>query len=219
MYFASRTEAGRLLAAKIARQYADRRCAVVGLGDGGVMIGAQIAQRLRAPLHMLMAAPVSLPRENQAIGAITENGNFALSSAMSAGERSEMLEEYQSFIEQEKRTRLSELHHHLGSSHLIRKDLLVGRNVIFASDGLADALVLDVVESFFKPIRTRRLIMATPFATVPTMDRMHTQLDQIYCLNVLHDFFTVDHYYERQDVPSHEIIARTVHTILANWQE
>jgi putative phosphoribosyl transferase len=219
MYFASRTEAGRLLATKIARQYTDRPCAVVGLGDGGVMVGAQIAQKLRAPLHMLLALPVTLPRENQAFGAITENGSFATTSAMSAGEKSDMMEEYHNFIEQEKRTKLSELHQHLSGSHLIRRDLLVGRNVILASDGLADSLVLDVVATFFKPIRTRRLLMATPFATLPVVDRMHTQLDQIYCLNVLTDFFTVDHYYERQDVPSHEMIAKTIHTILSNWHE
>lgn len=46
MYFKSRVEAGQKLADQIVKKYSGKPCAVIGLSDGGVMVGAQIAIRL-----------------------------------------------------------------------------------------------------------------------------------------------------------------------------
>ena len=53
MYFASRLQAGRMLANQLDENIATRNCAVVALSDGGVMVGAQIAMQLHCVLTLL----------------------------------------------------------------------------------------------------------------------------------------------------------------------
>ena len=67
MYLASRVQAGRMLAAQLAKKYRYENCAVVALDDGGVMVGAQIATQLHCVLTLLMSAEIKLPQEPMAV--------------------------------------------------------------------------------------------------------------------------------------------------------
>ena len=218
MYFASRTAAGKTLAEQIAKRYKDEQCAVVALSDGSVMVGAQIALKLHAVLSMLLVQPIELPREGTPIGGIAEDGSFAYNGLYSPGEVEELMAEYRGYIEQEKESRLSEMHRLLGGGGLIRKDLLQDRVVVLVSDGLSSGFSLDVAMEFLKPVRYKKLVIATPLASVRAVDRMHVLGDDIYCLNVLEDFMVVDHYYETRDVPSHEVIVKTIEQITQHWK-
>lgn len=218
MYFASRTDAGKQLAEQIAKKHAGENCAVVALSDGSVMVGAQIALKLHALLCMLLVQPIELPREGVPIGGLSEDGSFAYNGLYSAGEIEELVTEYHSYIEEEKANRLSEMHKLLGAGNLIRKDLLEDKTIILVSDGLSNGFSLDVAANFLKPIRTKEVIIATPLASVPAVDRMHILGDEIYCLNVITDFMTIDHYYDTRDVPSHDKIVKTIEEIMAHWK-
>lgn len=218
MYFASRTAAGKTLAGQIAERYKNEQCAVVALSDGSVMVGAQIALQLHAVLCMLLVQPIELPREGSPIGGIAEDGSFAYNGLYSPGEIEELLAEYHSYIEQEKEARLSEMHRLLGGGGLIRKDLLEDKVVILVSDGLSSGFSLDVAAEFLKPVHYKKLVIATPLASVRAVDRMHVLGDDIYCLNVLEDFLVVDHYYETRDVPSHDMIVKTIEEITQHWR-
>lgn len=218
MYFASRTAAGKTLADQIAKRYQGESCAVVALSDGSVMVGAQIALTLQALLSMLLVQPIELPREGTPIGGIAEDGSFAYNGLYSAGEIEELVEEYRSYIEQEKENRLSEMHRLLGSKGLIRKELLQNKIVILVSDGLSSGFSLDVAMEFLKPVKYKKLVIATPLASVRAVDRMHVLGDDIYCLNVLEDFLVVDHYYDTKDVPSHEVIIKTIESVMQHWK-
>lgn len=218
MYFESRTAAGKLLAEQMAKKYAHEPCAVVALSDGGVMVGAQIALQLHAVLGMLLTEPINLPRESEAVAGISESGAFAYNNAYSPGEIEELISEYRSVIEEEKFSKMSDMHHLLTGSGIIRPELLQDKNVILVSDGLSSGFSIDVALEFLKPIATKKLIIATPFASVPAVDRMHITADDIYCLNVLEDYISTDHYYEKDDVPSHDIIIKTLQEIMKHWK-
>jgi putative phosphoribosyl transferase len=218
MYFASRTAAGVTLADQIAKRYQSEPCAVVALSDGSVMVGAQIALKLQALLSMLLVQPIELPREGTPIGGIAEDGSFAYNGLYSPGEIEELVEEYRGYIEQEKESKLSEMHRLLGGKGLIRKELLEDKVVILASDGLSSGFSLDVAMEFLKPVKYKKLVIATPLASVPAVDRMHVLADDIFCLNVLEDFMVVDHYYDMKDVPNHEVIIRTIEAVMQHWK-
>jgi predicted phosphoribosyltransferase len=218
MYFESRTAAGKTLAEELAAKYADKPCAVVALSDGGVMVGAQIALKLHAVLGMLLTEPINLPREDQAVAGISESGSFAYNNMYAPGEIEEFISEYRGYIEEQKFNKMSEMHRLLGGSGLIRPDLLEDKNVILVSDGLSSGFSLDVAMEFLKPISIKRLIVATPFASVPAVDRMHILADDIYCLNVLEDYISTDHYYEKNDTPHHEVVVKTLEEIMQHWQ-
>lgn len=218
MYFASRVQAGRMLAAQLAKKYRYENCAVMALGDGGVMVGAQIAVQLHCVLTLLDSAEITLPREPQAIAGITAGGALAYNHSYSPGELEELVGENYGFIEQEKLTRMHDLNRLVGSSGTITKDLLKGHNVIVVSDGLKTGFIVDLAVEFLKPIAIEKLIVAVPFASVQAVDRMHVLADDLYCLNVIEDYIDTDHYYDKQDVPDHGTVLRTIEQIILKWK-
>lgn len=218
MYFASRVQAGRMLAGELVPKYRYENCAVIGLGDGGVMVGAQIASQLHCVLTMLMIEEINLPREPVAIGGMLEDGTFSYNQAMTAGELDEMTSEYYGVIEQEKLAKFHKMNGLLGSGGLINRDLLRGHNIILVSDGFKDSFALDMAVNFLKKIKIERLIVATPLASVKAIDRMHITADEINCLSVVDEYIDTDHYYDTQDVPDHQKIIETIEKIVLNWQ-
>ena len=218
MYFKSRVEAGQKLAEQIAKKYKGQQCAVVGLSDGGVMVGAQVAMQLHCVLTMLLTAAIELPQEPEAIGGVNQDGSFSYNSAYSPGEIEELVGEYHSYIEQEKLLKMQDLQRLMGHKGLIRKDLLRDHNVILVSDGLANGFSLDIAAEFLKPIHVGRLIIATPLASVKAVDRMHILADEIFCLSVVEDYINTDHYYDTRDVPSHDVVLKTIEEIVGHWK-
>lgn len=218
MYFKSRVEAGELLAKQIVQRYKGNECAVVALNDGGVMVGAQIALKLHSVLTLLLTETITLPREDAALAGVSQDGSFAYNQRYSQGEIDEFVGEYYNYIEQEKMNKIQEMHRLMGRGGLIRRDLLKDHNIILVSDGLVDGFALDVALQFLKPIHTKKTIIATPLASVPAVDRMHVLADDIFCLSVLEDYISTDHYYEVQDVPSHDKVLKTIEQIVGHWK-
>jgi putative phosphoribosyl transferase len=218
MYFKSRVEAGQKLAEQISKKYQGKQCAVVGLSDGGVMVGAQIALKLNCVLTMLLSDSIELPRENTAIAGITQDGAVSYNSAYSPGQIEDFVSEYHNFIEQEKMTKIHEMHRLVGKGGLIRKNLLRDHVVILVSDGLSNGFSLDIASEFLKPIHVERLVVATPLASVQAVDRMHILADEIYCLSVIEEYMTTDHYYDTQDVPSHDLVVKTIEQVVSHWK-
>jgi putative phosphoribosyl transferase len=219
MYFASRVQAGRMLAAQLTDKYRYEKCAVLALGDGGAMVGAQIAMELHCVLTMLASAEIMLPREPQPIAGITAGGSMAYNHAYSQGEIDEMVGENYSFIEQEKLTEMHNLNRLTGSGGTVSRELLSGHNIIVVSDGLKTGFPVDLAAEFLKPIDTAKLIVAVPFAGVQAVDRMHVLADDLYCLNVIEDYIDTDHYYDKQDVPDHQTVLQTIEQVVTGWKQ
>ena len=206
------------MADQLEPKYQDKECAVIALNDGGVMVGAQIALRLNCVLTLLLTETITIPRENTAIAGINQDGSFTYNHTYSQGEIDDFSAEYYHFIEQEKMNKMQTMHHASGSGDLIKRQLVEHRNVILVTDGLADGFPLDIALQYLKLIQTKRIIIATPLASVEAVDRMHILTDEINCLSVVEDYITTEHYYEEQDVPPHEKIIKTVEQIVAHWK-
>lgn len=218
MYFDSRVDAGQRLADAVSKKYSGQDCAVVGLSDGGVMVGAQIALKLGCVLTMMLSETIELPREETAIAGISHDGALSYNSEYSPSQIDYFLSEYRNVIEQEKLVKMRQMHRAVGKGGLIRRDLLQDRNIILVSDGLSSSFSLDLATEFLKPIHIKRVIVATPFASLTAVDRMHILADDIFCLNVLSDYISTDHYYDTQDVPPHEQILKTVEHVVSHWK-
>jgi putative phosphoribosyl transferase len=218
MYFKSRVEAGQSLAKQIAERYKGQECAVVALNDGGVIVGAQIAMQMHSVLMMLLTESINLPREDAAVGGISQDGSFSYNQKYSQGEIEEFTSEYYQFIEQEKMNKMAQMHRQMGKEKMIRKDLLRERNIILVSDGMQDGFALDVALQYLKPIHTKKIIMATPLASVPAVDRIHVLADDIFCLSVIEDYISTDHYFDTNDIPPHERVVKTIEEIVGHWK-
>lgn len=218
MYFASRMQAGRTLAQKLAEKYRYENCAVVALDDGGVVIGAQIAMELHCVLTMLVSSEITLPRENTPIAGITPEGTMSYNHDFSQGEIDAFVGEYHGYIEQEKLTHIHEMNKLVGSTGTINKDLLRGHNVIVVSDGLKNGFKVDLAYEFLKQIYTEKMIFAVPLASVQAVDKMHILADDLYCLDVIAEYRDTDHYYDKNDVPEHAKAVEIIQNIILNWK-
>ena len=218
MYFKDREAAGRLLASQIASKYKDEPCAIVALNDGGVVMGMQIALKMRAVMTMLLTENITMPREEEALAGISHDGGFSYNHSMTQGEIDEMVMEYHSFIELEKMKRLHEMHEISGRGQLIRRDLLDNKNIILVSDGLKDGFTLELAMDYIKPLHTKKVIAAIANASLRAVDRMHILTDDIFCLNVVEEYFDTSHYFDSNTLPEHDHIIQTVERIVESWQ-
>lgn len=218
MYFASRVQAGRMLASRLKDKYRFENCAVVALNDGGVVVGAQIAAELHCVLGMLLMSEITLPRETTGIGSVSSDGEFTYNADFTPGQIDELQNEYRSYIEEQKIAKLHEMNSLLGSGGLMRKDLLTGHNIILVADGIRGGSLLSAAETFLKPIALDRLVVATPLADIAALDKIHIMADEIQCLSTVDNTFELDHYFEKNDIPSHEVIVETIKNIILQWK-
>lgn len=218
MYFKSRAQAGKLLSEQIIKKYRHEDCAIIALSDGAVVVGAQIAAPLHCVMTMLLTEAINLPREDVAVAGMSQDGAMTYNNYYSPGEIEEFVAEYHNLIEEQKIDKMQRMNQLLGKGGLIKKGLIRDHNIILVSDGLASGFSLDIAVEFLKPIRTKKIIIATPFASVSAVDRMHIQADEIFCLSVIADYISTDHYYETRDVPAHKKVVRIIEELVGRWK-
>lgn len=218
MYFESRTQAGQLLAAQLVEKYRYENCVVVALSDGAVLVGEQIARELHCVLTMLLVEDIQVPGENVSFGGVSQNGGFTYNGMFSAGEVEEYTSEFHGYLEEQKREAFQKINRLLGDGGIIESDMLRDHVVILVADGLDNGASLDVAINFLKPIRINKLVIATPVASVPAVDKMHMAADELHVLDVKENFMGTDHYYEQNDIPSHEETIAKINQIVLNWQ-
>jgi putative phosphoribosyl transferase len=218
MYFRNRAEAGRQLALQL-EKYKSQHIVVLALGLGSSIVAAQVAMRLHANMLLYLIQDVNLPGEHEAIAGLGSGDIFTYNPAYSSGELDEYTTEYRSYIEQERREKSHALHMLLGEGGEIDKNLLRHRTVLLVSDGLADGFAINVAAEFLKTVAIKKLVIATPIASVPAVDRMHLVGDDISCLSVADNFMGTDHYYDDNTIPDSEDAFKIMRNISMNWEQ
>lgn len=218
MYFKNRAEAGQVLVEKL-EKYQNVNCAVVALTPGAVIIGAQIAIRLHAMLMMLLTENITLPGENTPLAAITPDDTFTYNNKFSTGEIEELHDEFLGFIESQRLEKLHHMHSLLGHGGEIHRELLARRTVILVSDGLSSGFSLDVASDYLKPVKIDKLVIATPIASIPAVDKMHLVGDEIVCLSVIENYLDTDHYYDDNTIPPMDDLIKVITTMPVHWDQ
>ncbi len=216
MYFRNRAEAGQELANQLLK-YKDTLTTVVALSDGGVVVAIQIAAVLHAPLTMLLTEPIEVPGEKDPVAVIDQDGIFTYNHMYSAGQLEDFDMEYHHYIEQSKLEKLHKMHRMLGKDGLINRDLIRGHNIILVSDGFSTGFSLEAAVEYLKPVQVKKVIAATPLASIGAVDLMHIMTDEIRCLSVIDNFINTNHYFDDNRLPSHDTIVKTVSNIVAHW--
>ena len=218
MYFENREQAGQILAAELVEKYRYEDCTVVALSDGAVVVGEQIAKELHCLLTMLLTEDIEVPGEGVSFGSVSQDGAFTYNGMFSVGEIEEYNSEFHGYLEEQKREAFQRLNRLLGDGGLIDSTMLRDRVVIVVADGLDSGSSLDAVVDFLKPIQIKRLIVATPIATVQAVDKLHVVADELHVLDVKANFMGIDHYYNQNDIPSHEDTIAKINQIVLNWR-
>lgn len=218
MYFESRADAGAKLAVLIQDRYRYENCAVVALSDGAVLVGEQIATHLHCILTMLLVETIDVPGESVSFGGVSQSGGFTYNGLFSAGEIDEYTSEFHGYLDEQKREAFQRINRLLGDGGLIDQTMLLDRTVILVADGIDNGAAIDVAMDFLKPIRTAKIVVATPVASIPAVDKLHISADELHILDVKENYMGTDHYYTDNTVPSHEETIAKINQIVLNWR-
>lgn len=217
MYFHSRTEAGDRLAERL-MQYRYENAMVIALNHGAVVVGAPIAARLHSALGLFLTEGIDIPGESTTIGTVSQGGGFTYNQNLSEGETDDYYSEFHSYIEDQKREKTERINRLLADGGALDVRLLQEHVVVLVSDGLQNGDILDAAADFLKPVKTKRLVIAAPVASVGAVDRMHILADELHVLSVTDNYLDTAHYYDVDDVPTHEQAIQTINNIVLNWK-
>lgn len=217
MYFKDRAEAGRKLAAELAK-YRYENTAVLALSEGAVPVAEQIARALHTTLQLLLTEPIMLQDlGGEAVGVVDQSGQFTFNDMVPAGLLEEMAVENRTVLEEQKMQKFSKINRLLGEHGMVERQLFYGRYVVIVSDGLKSGMSFTAAVNFLKPIRTLKIIAAVPVASVAAVDKLHLQADELHVLNVASNFVETDHYYDDNQIGDVNAIMDSINNVVVKW--
>ncbi len=211
MYFKDRREAGRLLAMRLL-DWADRRdieVVVLGIPRGGVIVAAEVAARLHAPLDVFLTHKLGAPGNPElAIGAIAGDGTMLLDE--------QIIREFaipRQYIERERDAQLRSMQARADRYRQGRPPVdAQGRCVILCDDGIATgATALAALESLRKR-HPARVILAVPVGPTQSMEALARACDEVVALATPEPFYAVGRFYlSFEQVTDDQVIAALQH--------
>ena len=191
--FPNRTEAGRLLAEKLAK-YADRDDVIVlGLPRGGVPVAFEVAQRLGAQLDVFIVRKLGVPGfEELAAGAIASGGVRVLNEDVTRAipHADEMIEAV-TVRETAELERREQIYREGRPSTELRN-----RVVILVDDGLATGASMRAAIKALRQQGAAKIVVAVPVGPPDTCREIEQEADETICLSTPPFFQAVGQYYE-----------------------
>jgi predicted phosphoribosyltransferase len=190
--FANRFDAGRQLATRLAEYRGRPDVVVVGLPRGGVLVAAEVARELGAPLHAFSVRKIGAPgHEELAVGAIASGGvrvlNRDVVDALDIDPAE--LERITASAARE----LAERDHVLNDGRPAPE--LAGRTVIVVDDGLATGASMLVAVEAIRQHRPARVVVAVPVAPAEACRDVGRVVDEAVCVLTPEPFVAVGLWY------------------------
>ena len=191
MFFENRDDAGKRLAEAL-EPLRRQEPIILGLPRGGVPVAAWIAERLGAPLDVLVVRKLAAPDNPEfAFGAVAEHGvrifDQRLCDRLGISPRD-----------------IERISHEQGSQVRDRVSLFRAgrpiidvrdRTVIVADDGLATGSTAEAAVRSVRAYGASRVIVAVPVGSREAVERLRRVADEVVCLETPPDFRAVgDHY-------------------------
>lgn len=192
MLFKDRHDAGLQLAETLVK-YKDDKPIILALPRGGVVVGYEIAKKIKAPLDIIVALKIGAPFHLEfGIGAIAPNGIRVFNN-----ETLNLLTASKLQIEQIIKEKTIEMNRRI---NLYRKDLpeldINQKTVIIVDDGLATGMTTKAALMSIKQRKPKKIILAVPVCPPDAANEFRKEVDEFLCPNVFPDFYAVGAYYE-----------------------
>jgi putative phosphoribosyl transferase len=195
MLFADRVDAGRRLAAELARRLPRLRNEdplVLAIPRGGVPVGYEVARAIEAPLDLFIARKLGAPgHEELGIGAVAPGGTRILDA-----DAIRALDVSDAYIEEVTRKELAELERRLRRFRGNRPPPRIeGRSLVLVDDGLATGVTALASLTALRLQRPRRLVFAVPVCSAEGALAVARQADDVVCVATPDRFFGVGAWY------------------------
>lgn len=216
--YRDREEAGRQLARRL-EKYADQASTLVlGLPRGGVVVAAEVARALRAPLDIVVVRKLGLPgHEEYAMGAIAAVAGTAARAGhpgtpagtvrvMNPLPGVRVAPEAWAAVLQREQTELAR------REQLYRAGLpplsVAGRTVLLVDDGLATGSTLQAAVEALRQQHVAKLVVAVPVGARDSCQRVARDVDEVVCPAMPEPFHALSLYYRHFDqTPDEQVIS------------
>lgn len=204
MLYESRQQAGQYLAEKLMHFKNGEDVVVLALPRGGVVLGAEVAHALQAPLGVVLVRKIGHPSDPEyAIGAIAENDSpiydkYELHDIDKAWLKQAETDARQ-LIENRRK-----LYYGEGSG----PPSCENKTVILVDDGIATGLTMRVAIQAIRKQKPKQIVVAVPVAPLDTTQNLQEYADQIIVLDKPENFrgSVGAHYEQFEQVDDEEVI-------------
>jgi len=204
MIFKNRQDAGKQLC-QLLKKYKGQDVVVYALPRGGVVVAAEIAKYLHAPLDLILAHKIGHPYHSEyAIAAVSESGHLL-------GNPHELQSVGESWLQHEKLRQIEEIKRKRKLYLEGRKDADVEDKVaIIVDDGIATGLTMQVGILELKDRNPSKIVAVVPVSPRETADKISEMADDFIAAEIPpeHMFMgAVGAYYEEFDqVEDEEVV-------------
>lgn len=193
MTFADRAEAGRRLVARLGSYVGRGDVLVLGIPRGGVVVAAEVAQALGAPLDVFLSRKLGVPgQEELAFGALASGGLRVLDQDL-IGELNISNAQIERITEQVK----AELERRERAYREGRTAPAVeGKAILLVDDGIATGSSTMAAIKTLRQMRPSSLVLAVPVAPASTCRRLREYVDELVCVYTPERFYAIGQFYD-----------------------
>ena len=193
MLFQNRTDAGRQLA-KALLKYKGRHPVVLALPRGGVLVAAEVASALDAPLDLLLVRKIGLPIQPElAMGAVADgeeptvirNNDVIDACGISP-------EEFDAVCNEERAEIRRRRQRYLGNRE---RATVKDQVAIVIDDGIATGATTLAAIRAVRGREPKEVVLAVPVAPLETLKKLHPEVDAIVCLDTPEDLGAIGYFY------------------------
>ena len=202
-----RQDAGRQLAERLAFLKNEQNIIVLGIPRGGVVVAAEVARVLKAPLDLVMVRKIGVPWQPELAAAAVIDGKDAqivlneevcAEANISRTRIDEMAK--QELNEIDRRTKL-----YLNDRPRVP---IAGRSAIVVDDGIATGTTIRAVIRALRLKQPKSILLAVPVAPKGAIAALRSETDDIVCLDTPDPFWGISlHYIDFHQVSDDEVIA------------
>ena len=205
--FRDRVDAGRRLADAVAEAVESRECVVLAIPRGGVVIGFEIASRLRCPLDVVVPRKLGAPYQPElAVGAVAEDGSVVIEE-----EIAKLVGASEEYINMIKENEVKEIKRRVMKYRQGRAPIdILGKTVILVDDGIATGATMRAAIKYVKSLGASRIIVAVPVAPPETVEKIRREVDEFICLYTPSEFYAIGQFYESFEQTSDEEVINLI---------
>jgi len=189
--FRDRVEAGKKLAAALT-EFKGRDLVVLAIPRGGVVVAAEVAKALGAPLDIVVTRKIEAPGEPEyALGAVTQEGDVIMDrqAAESLGASKEYLD---SQVKKKREEVIERMRKFRGD---VPYPDLKGKVVVIIDDGIATGSSVEAAVMSVKKREPKEVMVAVPVAPKDAVETLTGDGYRVVCLETPAPFLAIGEFY------------------------